>query len=115
MPPFCVHHERPAAVEGARLGEGPEALPGNVVPALLDVLAGDELLLVPALNQARLLEPSHHLIEGRGAVLDAVGGEPIAELAAALFGVGHGFEHEHLEMGHGGQDGRHNEALGEHT
>jgi hypothetical protein len=115
MGPLCVQHERSAAVEGSRLGEGPAALPGKVVPPLLDVLAGDELLLVPALNQARLLEPAHHLIEGWGAVPDAVSGEPVAEFAAALFRVGHGFEHEYLEMGHGGQDGRHNEALGHHT
>src|SRR5688572_22580632 len=72
---------------------------GEPVTAFLEMLAGDNALVVPALDQSGILEPAHHLIKRGRAVLDAVRGQQRAKITAGPLGAVEGVEDQVLEMG----------------
>src|SRR4051794_39621033 len=88
----CLHlsagETRPQAALGlpqvkvTDLLPGPEARAGELVAALLERLAVDQLLLVPALDEPGVLQAGHHLVEGRGALALALLGQARAQLPA---------------------------------
>src|SRR3954469_2696491 len=86
------------AVKRARRRPCRVAAAGQRVAPLLDDLAVDHLLVVLAGDQPRILEPRHHLVEGRAAAIDAVALQgaphhPPRPLTAAQHA-----EYEELEM-----------------
>src|SRR5262245_11706781 len=97
-----AHRSEPVEVERARVGYGAETGARQSIPAFLQILAGDDRLLVPAFHEAGLFETRHHLIEGGTAVADADRRQQRAELTAGLLVDGEGLEHQELQM----RDGR---------
>lgn len=77
---------RSSRVERAGGLDGVLALCGQPVPALLDVLSFNLLLVVPAFHQVRRLQPRHHLIKGRTGVPDAKTCQQLTQVPSGLFG-----------------------------
>ena len=88
-------------VEGARGRPGPIARRGERVAALFDDLAVDDLLVVRAVHEPGVLEPRHHLVEGRRGAGDAPLRERAPQIPSGPLAAAQQAEDEELKMGDG--------------
>src|SRR3954467_7777887 len=86
------------AVERARRRPGRVAASGQRLAPLLDDLAVAHLLVVLAGDEPRILEPRHHLVEGRSAPIDAVPLQRASDHASRPLTAAQHPEDEELEV-----------------